>query len=373
MKKKRGLLVVTALLLCSTAPASAASWTPPQLASLKHWAKAAPEDALPRLDTAQLDRAMAGTDAVDQAATEIALRLARLHVMGSATSAERAGWRIADSDGARDVPAMLEQALSANGLDAFFADLRPHHPVYGALRAAYAAEKTPARRTVLARNMERWRWMPLSLGQDYVLVYAASFEASLWRRGAKAGTWPVIVGKPSTPTPVFAATITGVTLNPWWDVPASIVRESVGSLTRRSPALARQRGFVWGGGSYRQRPGPGNALGLMKLAMANPFNVYMHDTPTKNLFARDFRAFSHGCIRIGDALGFAATLLEGVKTRAEMDRMLATSATTTVDLAAHLPVYVTYFTASVRPDGSMAIHPDIYGQDGHLAVPKLLQ
>jgi len=204
--------------------------------------------------------------------------------------------------------------------------------------------------------MERWRWMPHALGNDYVLVNAAAFEAYLWRGGRKAGTWRVIVGKKSTPTPVFSAAITGVTLNPWWNIPASIVSEMRG----RFPA---SKGYVRVDGSWRQKPGPQNALGQMKLAMPNPYNVYMHDTPGRNLFERDVRAFSHGCIRTGDAIGFAATLLQGVKSRAEIDTILATRSTTTIDLATPLPVYVTYFTASPRRDGAIAYLDDIYGRD----------
>ena len=292
------------------------AWSTAEIAALRQWVAAAPRDALPALATTDLDRAT-GTSpaAVDDAATALALRLARLHLLGCASSTSRAGWHIADTDSKIDVSRLLAQALasdaagSAAALDRFFAGLRPHHPEYAALRAAYATETDPARRHVLALNMERWRWMPLALGPNYILVNAAKFEVTLWRDGQLAGTWPVIVGKPRSPTPIFSATVTGVTFNPWWDVPANIVRESIGSLVRRHPALARQRGYVWGAGRYRQRPGPANALGQMKLVMPNPYNVYLHDTPDKPLFAKDIRAFSHGCIRVGDALGFAATLI----------------------------------------------------------------
>jgi murein L,D-transpeptidase YcbB/YkuD len=115
-----------------------------------------------------------------------------------------------------------------------------------------------ARRAALARNMERWRWMPRSLGRDYVFVNAAALEAGLWRQGKGVGTWKVIVGKRSTPTPVFSATITGVIFNPSWEIPASIVRE------KRDNSPARL-GYVRANGRDRQRPGPNNALGQMKL------------------------------------------------------------------------------------------------------------
>lgn len=366
---KRGVLALSVWFLAAAqAPApvpAVPAWNGAALSQLRRWADLAPDDALPRPDTREFDSAMAGGNGavIDAAATALALRLARMHLLGTAA---RTGWKIADSDAAIDIVAALRQALAAGTLDDFLAGLRPQHPDYAALRAAYAVERDPARRADLARNMERWRWMPHRLGQDYVLVNAASFEVRLWRQGRQVGTWPVIVGKSRTPTPVFAATITGVTFNPWWEVPSSIVRESVGALVRRHPATARQRGYVWGGGRIRQRPGPGNSLGLMKVVMPNPYGVYLHDTPNRDLFGRQVRALSHGCVRVGDALGLATTLLDGVRTRAQIDALVAAGDTTSVNLARPLPVYVTYFTAGLRGDGTLGYFPDIYGRDARL-------
>lgn len=368
----RYLIVAIAAVFSSAGQAQAADsgWNPATLAQLHQWVEAAPDDALPRLDTSALDAAArAGNpEATDRAANALALRLARMHLLGVAGASQRTGWRIADTDDAKGLDARLANALAGGRLDLFFGGLNPQHPDYTALRAAYASEQDPDKRAVYARNMERWRWMPQVLGSDYLLVNAASFEASRWRQGQRVGTWRVIVGKPKTTTPIFAATITGVTINPWWDVPASIVRESVGALVRRHPSLARQRGYVWGGGKIRQRPGPTNSLGQMKLVMPNPYHVYLHDTPNRDLFERDVRAFSHGCIRVGDALGLAAELLEGAKTRAEIDALVAQGETVTLDLPLHLPVYVTYFTAGTRGDGSLAIFPDIYKRDSRIVT-----
>lgn len=360
---KPRFVAAMALFACSAAypGGSTIGWTPAEVDRLRAWVGKAGEDALPVLDTGALDLARASGDAaaIAAAAEKLALRLARMHLFGCSTPAQKAGWHIVDSDSVVDLGARLDHALKTDGLDAFFAGLRPTHSDYAVLRAAHAAESDPGRRLVLARNMERWRWMPQSLGQDYVLVNAASFEARLWRSGEKAGDWRVIVGKPSTPTPVFAATITGVILNPWWTVPASIVREKRGNF----PA---SQGYVRSGG-IRQKPGPGNALGAMKLDMPNPYTVYLHDTPSKQLFARPVRAFSHGCVRVGDALGLAETLLQGVRTRAEIDAVVATRRTTTVPLRAGLPVYIAYFTAGADSAGMVAIYPDVYGRDARLA------
>lgn len=372
LRSSRVLLAMSVLLTVAgqaQVPAGG-RWNSATIEQLRGWAKAAPDDALEVPSLVPLDRAQAAgnAQAIDTAASTIALRLARLHLLGGAGAGERTGWRINDNDRWTDLAGRLDAALASGRVDAFFASLQPRHPDYARLRGAYLTETDPVLRKLYARNLERWRWLPLTLGDDYLLVNAAAFEARLWRSGKQAGSWRVIVGKGKTPTPVFAATITGVTINPWWDVPASIVRESVGSLVRRNPALARQRGYVWSGGRIRQRPGPGNALGRMKLVMPNPYSVYLHDTPNRDLFGRDVRAFSHGCVRVGDALDLAATLLAGTRTRAEVDALVARGETVTVGLPRQVPVYVTYFTAGMRGDGSFGTFADIYGRDAGIAV-----
>lgn len=361
-KNWRSVALAFVCLNIATAPhVHAASWSVDQAQLIRQYIAAAPEDALPIIDTRELDSALRGgpSAVLDNTATALALRLARMHLLGVSTAQQKAGWRISDSDQEIDTEAWLQRAHAANGLSTFFTSVRPAHPDYAALRAAYAKEADPGRRLTLARNMERWRWLPRSLGNDHVLVNAAFFEARLWRNGEPAGTWPVIVGKTSTPTPIFSALITGVTLNPWWNIPSSIVREKGG----RFPA---RQGYVYSGGQWRQRPGPNNALGQMKLVMPNPFSVYMHDTPSKHLFAREVRAFSHGCIRTGDALGFAAMLLEGSKSRVDLDAVVKTRTPVTFNLLNPLPVYVTYFTAAPAPDGTVIYKPDIYRRDARV-------
>jgi L,D-transpeptidase YcbB len=339
----------------------AATWRIDQAQVVRQFVVKASEDALPILDTRQLDFALRSGEgpALNAAANDLALCLARLHLLGVSSAQQKAGWGIPDTDQHVDVQGWLDRVLAADALPTFFSAVRPAHPDYSALRAAYAGEADPARKADLARNMERWRWLPRKLGDDYILVNAAFFKARLWRGGNLAGTWPVIVGKTSTPTPVFSALVTGVTFNPWWNIPASIVRERGG----RFPS---SQGYVRSGGQWRQRPGPGNALGQMKLVMPNPYNVYMHDTPSKALFARETRAFSHGCIRVGDAIGFASTLLTGSKSKAELDAVLKSRATVTIDLPRNLPVYVTYFTAAPEGDGSVQFRPDIYQRDARI-------
>ncbi len=370
----RGWAAIAALFLwpaMASAQPVASVWSHSDITVLKRWVAAAPLDALPELSMDSLDQAIAISEPgyVDTAADALALRLARMHLLGSSSPSARARWRIPDSDKAMDLDTMLTKALESGTLDTFFALLRPSHAEYSALRKAFAeAEGDEERRATIARNMERWRWLPRSLGEEYVLVIIPAFEARLWRDDELAGTWPVIVGKTSTQTPVFSTEIEGVIFNPWWNIPASIVRESVGGLVRRNPSLARARGYVWSGGRYRQKPGPNNALGQMKLVMPNPYSVYMHDTPGKHRFAEEVRTFSHGCIRTGDAIGYAATLLEGVKTREEIDAIVASNKNTQVDLAKPIPLYVTYFTAVSDGEGGVRVLDDVYNRDGRIRV-----
>ena len=329
-----------------------------------------------------------GTESIRRrAATALAERLATAHLRGCAAPGERNSWLIDDKPDSADLRTRLRQSLdSDDNLDRFFAALKPAHPQYAALQAAFAAETDPARRLTLARNLERWRWMPQSLGEDYVLANVPQFEVGLWRRGEQVQTWPAVVGKAATPTPTFASQIVSVTFNPWWEVPPSIVREG---------GISGRRGYVQTkSGRFRQPPGPRNALGMMKVEMPNSHAVYLHDTPSRGLFTAAFRAYSHGCVRVGDAIGFAATLLEGVRSRDQIDvlagikkpgaeaKLSRTKAllaevqepepvkTVNVPLPAKLPVYIAYFTAAARKDGTLSFAKDVYRRDEAIADPS---
>jgi murein L,D-transpeptidase YcbB/YkuD len=169
------------------------------------------------------------------------------------------------------------------------------------------------------------------------------------------------VGKTSSPTPSFTGKATGVILNPWWEVPASIVAESVGRIVARNPARAARDGYVKQGDRYRQKPGPANQLGLMKLDFVNAYSVGIHDTPSRSLFKKDKRALSHGCIRVEDAFGFAAALLGPPASRDSLTAVAASSPDTQrLAFAEPIPVIVNYFTAEVADDGGLRLFDDIY-------------
>jgi murein L,D-transpeptidase YcbB/YkuD len=116
---------------------------------------------------------------------------------------------------------------------------------------------------------------------------------------------------------------------------------------------------------WRQPPGPGNALGRVKLVMGNPHAIYLHDTNAKNLFNKQARAYSHGCIRTEDAVGFAETLLEGTEwDHARVSQTVASGKSVQANLASPVPVYIVYFTVAATSDGPPMSYSDMYGRDG---------
>ncbi len=361
-----GLLLSTSVLAQTEDPTrNYLIWTESQLAELQRLVDGRTVEGLGGCSITDFSQPNSATDPHrrSRVATAAANELMMAYLEGCSPASARTKWRISSDDRHIDTQQLLLKALVRDDLSAYFDALRPRNPQYQALRTAYAAETDSQKRATLAVNLERWRWMPLVMGEKYLLVNAASFEVTLWENDRKIRTWPNIVGKTRTPTPVFDATVSGVILNPWWEIPTSIVAESVGALVRNHPATARRKGYVVQNGRYRQRPGPGNALGQMKLVMPNPYSIYLHDTPNKNLFSERVRTFSHGCIRVGGAIELAKTLLEGSATPAQVDAILASRETTKLALRKPIPVYVAYFTAEGTEDGSVTYFPDVYKRD----------
>jgi murein L,D-transpeptidase YcbB/YkuD len=208
--------------------------------------------------------------------------------------------------------------------------------------------------------MERWRWMPRSLGARHVIVNVPAFTAAVVDNGAVTVRHRAVVGARRTPTPQLSASISAVTLNPWWNVPQSIVTEMGGRFGADYEVRREGRYTI-----ARQRPGPRNALGRLKIEMPNNHAIYLHDTPAQALFARPVRAFSHGCIRTQNVRDFAAVLLAptGEWDRSSIDAGIDAGRTQSVPLAAPIPVYIAYFTAAATNDGNIVTYADIYGRD----------
>lgn len=239
-------------------------------------------------------------------------------------------------------------------------------------------------------NMERWRWLPQALGPRHVLVNQAAFELFLVANGKVADNRRVIVGKPFHQTPMFSDLIRYAEFNPTWTVTPAIAASEMLPKLRADPGYLGRNDYDlfagWGPGAplvdpwsvdwqavspktfrYKivQRPGPKNALGVVKFMFPNSFNIYLHDTPSRQLFAETGRAFSHGCIRVDKPLDFANKLFapDGALTPAQIKTLASNTATKAVKLKTPVPVHLTYFTAWIGDDGAPSFFADIYGRD----------
>ena len=237
----------------------------------------------------------------------------------------------------------------------------------------------------LLLNLDRLRWLPRDLGPLSILVNVAGFELEVLEFHEPVLSMSVVVGRPEWSTTLFADTMEYVVLNPYWYVPPSIQDEETLPGIRGDPEYLERNEFdvltrrgedvvldsiQWDSVSagqfvFRQRPGPGNSLGRVKFMFPNQHNIYLHDTPAHNLFSRASRAFSHGCIRVEDPPGLARYLFRMATDRSpeEVAEILATGEETTVPLARPVPVYLTYMTSWVDPDGAVFFHPDIYDRN----------
>jgi murein L,D-transpeptidase YcbB/YkuD len=269
---------------------------------------------------------------------------------------------------------LMTEALATGDVAAALRSVLPTHPDYAALRDELAA--TPAadkpRRNLIRVNMDRWRWLQRDLGGQYLLTNVPEFQLRLTVNNNIIRTYRTIVGKPGrTATPQLAETIEGVIFNPTWTVPQSIVKgEGLGARVLGNPGWARANGYAATRGangyvSVVQGAGPGNSLGQMKVDMPNPHAIFLHDTPSRGLFANASRALSHGCVRVERALELAMTIaiLGQGATREEAVAISTSGEYTRVPVKKSMPVYITYFTMARDIDGELKTFNDIYGRD----------
>lgn len=235
--------------------------------------------------------------------------------------------------------------------------------------------------------MERERWMNIPRGKRHIWVNLTDFSAKIVDDGRVTFETKAVIGmaQADRKTPEFSDEMEYMVVNPTWNIPRSITTKEYLPMMQRNPNAAGHlkildrrgrvvprdainfaaytaRTFPY---SMKQAPSDGNALGLVKFMFPNKYNIYLHDTPSKSLFQRDVRAFSHGCIRLGDPFDFAYALL-GAQTadpEGEFRRHLKTRAESTISLANPVPVHLVYFTAYPQADGHMTYRPDIYGRD----------
>jgi murein L,D-transpeptidase YcbB/YkuD len=241
-------------------------------------------------------------------------------------------------------------------------------------------------------NLERWRWLPRELGRHHVVVNAADASLHVVVDGRRVLTSRVVVGDLRHPTPVVQAWVDAIVLHPRWNVPTSITVEEILPRLRENRRYLAENDIVvlerresdpfglaidWAAipadrfpFRLQQQPGPDNPLGRIKLDIPNRFDVYLHDTPTRALFARPVRTASHGCIRVERAADLAVHVLEDEGpgwTRQRLADALDAGETLRIPLTRPLPVYILYWTAFVDPDGSVQFREDVYGRDRRLA------
>ena len=227
----------------------------------------------------------------------------------------------------------------------------------------------------LLLNMERMRWSPPRPGGTWILVNIPDFKLHVYDDAKVVFSMNVVVGKAANQTVIFNDQLKHVVFSPYWNVPRSIVRNEILPAMKRDPGyLGRnnmeQTGTSGGLPVIRQKPGPSNALGKVKFIFPNSFNIYFHDTPSKSLFDRTRRAFSHGCIRLGEPKKLAAYLLRDNKEWTDQRITAAMNAGKEkwVPVSDSVAVAITYFTAWVDADGLLHFREDIYGHDAELAA-----
>jgi len=249
-------------------------------------------------------------------------------------------------------------------------------------------------------NMERWRWLPRNLGNPHILVNIAGFTLNVVEREATVLNMRVVVGKTYRKTPVFSDRITYLVINPYWGVPDSIARKDILPRVKKEPNYLisqKIRVFEGSGGNarevesrtidwrsisagnlpyqFKQDPGSQNALGRIKFMFPNQFNVYLHDTPSKELFGKSRRDFSSGCIRVEKPIELAEYLLKG-HPHWSSDKIRSTLtdndfSVRTVKLDSPMNIHILYWTVWVGNDAKIYFGPDIYDRDA--AVDKAIQ
>jgi murein L,D-transpeptidase YcbB/YkuD len=260
------------------------------------------------------------------------------------------------------------------------------------------AQADLVKKRLILLNMERWRWLPHDLGPFYVNVNVPEFMARVVKDSRVVHATRVVVGKPDTQTPIFSDEMQEVVFGPYWNVPTSIKVEEIRPYLREETAwffggwntsIFQRHGLRvryggrevdpgtidWNRVDIRnleifQPPGADNVLGRVKFVFPNQYDVYMHDTTQKELFAKPVRAESHGCVRVQNPDELAAILLDFDQgwSAARVESAIQNGYDQHIALSRKIPVHITYFTLWVNEDGSASTFGDLYGHDARIAV-----
>lgn len=228
-----------------------------------------------------------------------------------------------------------------------------------------------ARIKTIMVNMERCRWVSPKVTQSkqYVVVNIPAFLLTYFKDGKPDLVSKVVVGKELNETVIFSGEMNQIVFSPYWNVPYSILKNEI------LPGIARNRNYLanhnmeWSNGRVRQKPGPKNSLGLVKFLFPNSHTIYIHDTPSKSLFNRDSRSFSHGCIRVARPRDLAIAILKDDPNWPveKIDEAMNAGKQKAYTLKTRVPVFIGYFTAWADQDGEVSFYNDIYNRDDRLA------
>jgi L,D-transpeptidase YcbB len=218
-------------------------------------------------------------------------------------------------------------------------------------------------------NMERIRWVPAEPTTDYLLVNIPEFRLHVYEKGNYKWSMNIVAGSTTHNTVIFTGTLKYIVFSPYWNVPPSILKKEILPAIRRNKNYLATHNMEWYGNGVREKPGPNNSLGLVKFLFPNDYNIYLHDTPSKNLFAEPARAFSHGCIRLAEPGKLANFLLRNDSNwdSLKIKNAMQSGKEKYVKVKEKVPVYIGYFTAWVDRLGKLNFRDDIYGHDQKMA------
>lgn len=219
-------------------------------------------------------------------------------------------------------------------------------------------------------NMERARWVPVSMEGSYLVVNIPAFKLYVYDHDSIVWDMNIVAGQPMHETVIFNGDLKYVVFSPYWNVPQSIYKNEILPGIQRDPNYLAKHNMERVGNGVRQKPGPKNSLGRVKFLFPNSYNIYLHDTPAKSLFNKDSRAFSHGCIRLAEPKKLAMYLLRNdpAWTSKKIDAAMNANTEKWVTLDKPVPVFIAYFTAWVGRNGALNLRKDIYNRDTRLAT-----
>jgi len=279
-----------------------------------------------------------------------------------------------------DIPAALDATIDSPDPAAAIEALAPTTPTYRALRGALrdlragtpgagkpAGDDATTRWRAIEVNLERERWLPRRLPADRIWVNVADQRLVMFRDDRPAFSTRVIVGQDerANQSPEFQVAIDAIWFNPPWNIPSDIANNEILPLVKNDPDyLAKHNLVMLPDGILQQRASPYSGLGVLMFDMNNKFDVYLHDTPSKELFLRDNRRISHGCIRVENPRQLAALVMQ--QPVEAIDQTIATGDTNRTTVPKPVPVFVVYETAFADADGKVQFRPDIYSRDAEI-------